>query len=308
MLFKGVGWLSSNCPNFTEVCLFLFELYACSAFPKYAWLDFKSFWTPCSAGGSYAICPKMGHFQHLIRFFWTFCVLEKNLYIAQSRINETFLDPTKQKYENFTFHKVCSLYFSETLCDDRIIWTSWGTKLTILLCHCLVFLHNCSVRIGNPWLFRACFYIKIFSKCNCHTSAPALFWKNRYSSENNSTIIATSPTNLLWKMWILSFLHCVKRVHILSFSSSHFPAFGLNTERYGISLRTQSKCWKIRTIKAQNTDTFHAVLSIMLSYYFSSEAVLQGMAKNKPTKTQIDPESQTTLKHGPARTHPEGKM
>ena len=32
-------------------------------------------------------------------------------------------------------------------------------------------------------------------------------------------------------------------------SGSYFPAFGLNTERYRVSLRTQSKYWKIRTRK-----------------------------------------------------------
>ena len=32
-------------------------------------------------------------------------------------------------------------------------------------------------------------------------------------------------------------------------SGSYFPAFGLNTERYRVSLRTQSKYWKIRTWK-----------------------------------------------------------
>ena len=30
-------------------------------------------------------------------------------------------------------------------------------------------------------------------------------------------------------------IHCVKSVYIRSFSGLHFPAFGLNTERYGVS-------------------------------------------------------------------------
>ena len=33
------------------------------------------------------------------------------------------------------------------------------------------------------------------------------------------------------------------------FSGPYFPAFGLNTERYGVSLRIQSECGKIRTGK-----------------------------------------------------------
>ena len=52
----------------------------------------------------------------------------------------------------------------------------------------------------------------------------------------------------------------VKSVRIRSFCGPHFPAFGLNTERYRVSLRIQSKCGKIRTRKTLNTNTFYAVL------------------------------------------------
>ena len=48
-------------------------------------------------------------------------------------------------------------------------------------------------------------------------------------------------------------------------------------------------------------------LDIMLCYHFPLEAVLQGVAKNKPTEKQIDAEIQTTLKHAPARKLAEGK-
>ena len=40
----------------------------------------------------------------------------------------------------------------------------------------------------------------------------------------------------------------------------YLPAFGLNTERYEVSLRIQYKCRKIRTRITPNTDTFHEVL------------------------------------------------
>ena len=53
--------------------------------------------------------------------------------------------------------------------------------------------------------------------------------------------------------------YCVKSVRIRSFSGPHFHAFGLNTERYGISIRIQSECEKIRNRTFPNTDTFHAV-------------------------------------------------
>ena len=53
--------------------------------------------------------------------------------------------------------------------------------------------------------------------------------------------------------------HCVKSVCIRSYSGTHFPAFGLNMERYSVSLRNQSECGKIRTRITPNTDTFYAV-------------------------------------------------
>ena len=40
---------------------------------------------------------------------------------------------------------------------------------------------------------------------------------------------------------------------------SHFPAFKLNTGKYGASLRIQSECEKMRTRITPNTNTFHAV-------------------------------------------------
>ena len=52
--------------------------------------------------------------------------------------------------------------------------------------------------------------------------------------------------------------HCVKSVRIRSYSGPHFPAFGLNSERYGVSLRIQSECGKMLTRITANTDTFNA--------------------------------------------------
>ena len=57
--------------------------------------------------------------------------------------------------------------------------------------------------------------------------------------------------------------HCVKSVYIRSYSSLHFPAFGLNTERYSVSPRMQSECGKIRTRKNTNMDTFHEVCGLL---------------------------------------------
>ena len=55
-------------------------------------------------------------------------------------------------------------------------------------------------------------------------------------------------------------MHYVKIVGIRSFSGPYFPAFGLNTERYSVSLRIRSECRKIRTRKSPNTGTFDAVI------------------------------------------------
>ena len=49
-------------------------------------------------------------------------------------------------------------------------------------------------------------------------------------------------------------------------------------------------------------------LNIMLCYYFSLKAVLQGMAKINPTEKQIDVETQATLKHALALKLTEEKM
>ena len=55
-------------------------------------------------------------------------------------------------------------------------------------------------------------------------------------------------------------MYCVKNVRIWRYSGPYFPAFGLNTERYEVSLRNQSQCGKIRTRITPNTETFHAVM------------------------------------------------
>ena len=71
------------------------------------------------------------------------------------------------------------------------------------------------------------------------------------------------------KVWKISLsilfwmMHNIKSVRIWSHSDLHFPAFGLNMERYGVSLCVLSKCRKIRTRITPNMDTFHAVMVLM---------------------------------------------
>ena len=62
---------------------------------------------------------------------------------------------------------------------------------------------------------------------------------------------------------------CVKSVRIRRYSGQHFPAFGLNMERYGVSLRIQSEYGKMRTRITPNTDTFYEVIFLrLISQYF----------------------------------------
>ena len=63
----------------------------------------------------------------------------------------------------------------------------------------------------------------------------------------------------------------MKNVRIWKISGPYFPAFGLNTERYSVSLRIQSECGKTQTRKTSNRDTFNAVideLNWIESFYF----------------------------------------
>ena len=58
--------------------------------------------------------------------------------------------------------------------------------------------------------------------------------------------------------------HFMKSARIRKYSGLYFPAFGLNTERYFVSLRIHSKCGKMRTRITLNTETFYAVAGFNL--------------------------------------------
>ena len=69
---------------------------------------------------------------------------------------------------------------------------------------------------------------------------------------DNNLIISFSNKNKKFKKY--QKMHCEKSARIWSFSGPYFPTFGLNTERYFVSLRIQSKCGKtlrIRTLFSQ---------------------------------------------------------
>ena len=65
-----------------------------------------------------------------------------------------------------------------------------------------------------------------------------------------------------------------KSVHIKSFSGPYFSAFGLITERYGVSLCIQPECGKIPSRKIHNTDTIHAMKLLHFHQFFVYEEVL----------------------------------
>ena len=56
--------------------------------------------------------------------------------------------------------------------------------------------------------------------------------------------------------YFLQYSHCLRSVRIRGYSGLYFPSFGLNTEKYIVSLRIQAEYEKIRTIITLNTDTF----------------------------------------------------
>ena len=61
--------------------------------------------------------------------------------------------------------------------------------------------------------------------------------------------------------------HGLKSVRFRSFSSLHFPAFGLNTDNFFVNIHIQSECGKIWTRKISNTNIYYAVQSIDLQLY-----------------------------------------
>ena len=101
------------------------------------------------------------------------------------------------------------------------------------------------------------------------------FWKRIFMSIKNrweTNLSKIIQKNLVLDLSVLvhdvinvylRILHYIKSVRTRSCSDPYFPAFGLNTERYEVSLHIYSKCRKIRTSVTPNTDTFHAVLQIL---------------------------------------------
>ena len=85
----------------------------------------------------------------------------------------------------------------------------------------------------------------------------------------------------------------VKSVRIWSYSGPHFPhfpAFGPNMGRYGVSLRIQSKCGKMWTRITTNSDTFYAVKAVnkLLNLPEKARLVKKGNEISQPTSLFLD--------------------
>ena len=88
------------------------------------------------------------------------------------------------------------------------------------------------------------------------------YWQKNYVS--NSNLLSMYCLHYVWFCFFW-YYHCLKRVRNRSFSGLYFPAFGLNRNRYSVSLRIQSKCGKILTRKIPDTYTFHVVFILLRS-------------------------------------------
>ena len=91
------------------------------------------------------------------------------------------------------------------------------------------------------------------------------------------------------------------------FSGPYFPAFGLNTERYLLSLRIQSECGKMRTRKnsvfgnISHSITYHKTFPIIIS--FNSSSLLRFYSACEPCPryiitTHINNNDVVTFLHG----------
>ena len=98
--------------------------------------------------------------------------------------------------------------------------------------------------------------------------------RQTYSLKNHWKLLTLSYMCTVWKMFVLRVIlvhifpysDWVRRnkVRIWIYSDLHFPAFGLNTEKYTVCIRIQSECGKIRTRIIPNTDTFYAAVNCLL--------------------------------------------
>ena len=81
--------------------------------------------------------------------------------------------------------------------------------------------------------------------------------------------------------------HCMISAHIRSFSGPYFATFGLNSERYGVSLRIEPEYGKIPTRKVPNTDTFLRSFYGQIVVRIRSRLLLEGSAYFEPSVKEV---------------------
>ena len=96
--------------------------------------------------------------------------------------------------EHLTVHYTFSKFYVLIKFFGRLCVHNW--HFSYFLCHCFDFLHGC-------------FRTKIFSKgkfrTHCNLSSSTILIES-LKFRNNSWIAASSPSNLLWKLWLWVFL------------------------------------------------------------------------------------------------------
>ena len=124
---------------------------------------------------------------------------------------------------------------------------------------------TCHIKVCQSAYYKIChFHYKrghIYNKIWCSFTKSMLLLENVSSTCSLYFVVEDRTENLSYYLYICE-KHCVKSVRIRSYSCPYFPVFGLNTERYGVSLRILYQCGKMRTRITSNTDTFHAVKEI----------------------------------------------
>ena len=65
----------------------------------------------------------------------------------------------------------------------------------------------------------------------------ALFISNVGNTDQQRLQIRALFGQVCFNLFKENILHCMKSVHIRSFSGPHFPTFGLNTKIYDVNLR-----------------------------------------------------------------------
>ena len=96
-------------------------------------------------------------------------------------------------------------------------------------------------------------------------------------------------------------VHCVKSVSIRCYSAPHLPAFGLNTDRYGVSLCIYSECGKIWTRITPNADSFYAVLCFCQESYIGETVRKVEIRWQEHEDTQKQTEPAKHLKNNSTR-------